>query len=452
MKYTTKNILLKLADEREDNSFVSQPLLDKTNAWIDRFKTFPEIEFELSGNTEPFLDFLENNKHAIEEALYVYFYAPENNLDIVSQFIGATPEEAEDNEGYVVIEDEDQDYKIQPTGAGAKKSPTITITFEELYNMISHMKNIVDEHTTHITLLQKQLNTKMLPEEITHEQFSKIVPVISLEPDYNMSPLDNVAGSPAPAVILPPPQPPMPQSFQYEYPQDTQTTDHTDDEEIALEEPDMVEYDDNYEEPTQKTSTVSAKPKLTKGKKIVIVIVMGLAVAVLVTTMFMPVKKVTKPDSKQMQPPSTVNATITQAPMQNISTARPTPQAAIQPAYEPAPIKPEKPVVSEAVKPHEKKLVSPVVAGFKYTENMRIYIKAGHNNIINLEKGEQVTDIQGQDTDNWNFSYKPDKITFSAKADNLKNTIIIKTSKMTYILNLISSHKGTTLINLAENK
>lgn len=443
MNYTTKSILLKLAEEREENAFISRKLLDETNAWIDRFKTFPEIEFELSGNTDLFLDFLENNKRAIEEALYVYFYAPENNLDIVSKFIGATPEEAEDIEGYVVIEDEDQDYGIQPIRAEVKKSPTITITFEELYNMISHMKNIVDDHTTHIALLQKQLNDSVLPKAITH-----IEPVINtMSP---APPLDNIADSSANRIIVAQPPPPV---FKYDYPQDEQDIPAHMEEDETLEEPEMVEYDDNYEETTQTATTQSAKLKLTKGKKIVIVIVMGLAVAVLVTTMFMPVKKITKTDLEQFQPPSTVNAAIAPVPMKNISTVTLPPAEPVKPAYEPAKVKSDiKPVALEAVKPHENKLVSPAKQGFKYTENMKIYIKAGHDNIINLKKGEEVTDIQGQDTDNWNFSYKPDRITFNAKANKLKNTIIIKTSKMTYTLNLISSNKGTTLINLAENK
>lgn len=69
MKYLTSNILEMLAVEKEENSLVSKELLNETIAWIDKFKSFPEIEFDLVGDFEFLLPYLESNKAAIEKTV-----------------------------------------------------------------------------------------------------------------------------------------------------------------------------------------------------------------------------------------------------------------------------------------------------------------------------------------------------------------------------------------------
>lgn len=72
MNYLTSSILEILAVEKEDNSFVSTELFNETIAWIDKFNSFPEIEFELAGNFEYFLPLLESNKAGIEKTVIAY--------------------------------------------------------------------------------------------------------------------------------------------------------------------------------------------------------------------------------------------------------------------------------------------------------------------------------------------------------------------------------------------
>jgi hypothetical protein len=427
MNYTTTSILLKLDQEREENIYISKELFEETILWIDRFKTFPEIEFDLLGNDELFINFLEANKSKIEETIYVHSYATKINN-------AATEEEAGVVEGFIEIEDE-EDYAPIQTASVVKKSPTITITFDELYNMFSHMKGIVDEHTHEIAILQKQIDQNVISKRSRLLESPAVVTMPQIQTEL----------------------PPMPPPFQYEYPQDTQ--EKTDSAPIfstpdviteePVEEQETVDYN-NYEEIEQQAPTATdVKPKISKGKKIAVVAVMLIALALFVAAQF--ALKTVKTEAAPVEPPATVSAVIVPEPMQNISTATLLPQRAVQPVYEPAAPEAVKPVIKPVVKPEaiETKPVPAPKAVFKYTENMKIYVKADHDNTINLKKGEQVEDIQGQDTENWNFTYKPFKITFSTKISNIKNIIIIKTNKTTYKLNLISSNKGTTLIDLS---
>jgi hypothetical protein len=61
----TTDILTALAVEKEDYSLISKQLLAKTIEWIDRFESFPDIEFELEGDSANYLSFLETNTSKI---------------------------------------------------------------------------------------------------------------------------------------------------------------------------------------------------------------------------------------------------------------------------------------------------------------------------------------------------------------------------------------------------
>lgn len=68
-QYTTSFILTKLFEEREMNCMVSKDLLDETDRWIDKFKTFPEIIFNLDV-VEDFVEFFMKNQNLIEATIY----------------------------------------------------------------------------------------------------------------------------------------------------------------------------------------------------------------------------------------------------------------------------------------------------------------------------------------------------------------------------------------------
>jgi len=69
MIYTKAQIMDILEIEKEDNSQISRELLDETILWSERFSGYPDIKFNLEGNPEMFIPFLENNKIAIEQAV-----------------------------------------------------------------------------------------------------------------------------------------------------------------------------------------------------------------------------------------------------------------------------------------------------------------------------------------------------------------------------------------------
>lgn len=67
MIYASNQIKEMLQIEREENSLVSKQLLDETNAWIDKFESYHDLEYDLVGDPEQFISFLNNNKFIIEQ-------------------------------------------------------------------------------------------------------------------------------------------------------------------------------------------------------------------------------------------------------------------------------------------------------------------------------------------------------------------------------------------------
>lgn len=73
MQITTTEMLLKLETEKEENSLVSKQLFDETIAWIDRFKSFPDIFFDFEGDSKEYLLVqLEKNKAKIQKTVLAY--------------------------------------------------------------------------------------------------------------------------------------------------------------------------------------------------------------------------------------------------------------------------------------------------------------------------------------------------------------------------------------------
>lgn len=68
-QYTTSFILAKLFEEREINCMVSKKLLDETDHWISKFRTFPEVVFNLDV-VEYFVEFFMKNQNLIEATVY----------------------------------------------------------------------------------------------------------------------------------------------------------------------------------------------------------------------------------------------------------------------------------------------------------------------------------------------------------------------------------------------
>lgn len=64
-QYATSTILSKLLEELEMNCLVSKELFDENNYWIERFKVYPEIIFNLDVDDD-FVEFLSKNKKLIE--------------------------------------------------------------------------------------------------------------------------------------------------------------------------------------------------------------------------------------------------------------------------------------------------------------------------------------------------------------------------------------------------
>ncbi len=69
--YTTSSILCQLKQEREMCSYVSKEYLAENDGWINKFSTFPEIEFSLVFEDNDFMvDVLKKDKNYIETIVY----------------------------------------------------------------------------------------------------------------------------------------------------------------------------------------------------------------------------------------------------------------------------------------------------------------------------------------------------------------------------------------------
>lgn len=67
--YTTSKILIKLQEELELNCLVSKELFDANKYWIEKFKMFPEIEFNLAVDDD-FVEYFCVHKKQIENTAY----------------------------------------------------------------------------------------------------------------------------------------------------------------------------------------------------------------------------------------------------------------------------------------------------------------------------------------------------------------------------------------------
>lgn len=447
MKYTTTSILNQLSAEKEENSLVSKELLLKTITWIDLFMTYPEIEFDLSGDPTTFLPFLDKNKETIQETIGNFF-----------DF--ATEEEAGVLEGYQVIESDSGDtIESSLPEVSDQKPPTLTLDYNELMNMFTHMKGIVDEHTKKISLLQTELESSKTtkPPRVIEAPAPPVTEAMHFITEQTY----------APELLTTPPQ--LPSS----YPQEPANY-NCDDEQSAepvhetyQEEAESVsdDFDTFSTAPVQSPAPKAIKPKLTKNKKIAITAVMLIILAGLLTSILIPMKRTSKTVQTQMQPPASINTPVIVPAMQNISAAKKSPpphtaapapaQAPVQTTTTPAP-QPVKETPLSTTAPtgktpsKAKSETTTKTDSGPYVKDMKIYIKSDNNNIIRLGKDEKVVEIEGQDTDNWIFNYKPERhaIIFYANKNQLKNAIIIKTNKGTYTLYLTSSPNGYTQIDL----
>lgn len=396
-QYTTTSILDKLEQEREENALVTKELLDETNTWIELFETYPEVTFDLTGNPENFLAFLTDNKEAIDETVYKFF----NGIDL---------------EGQIEIEEE----------------PPTTVSNSELLRIILRMQDVINGHTADIEKLNYEI------ENLAKAGNTVKTPILVEKTPY-----------PPEAPTLPWTPPELPSSYP-DYAANTSVGEDEDVDESSIEGTDIdADTFDNFSEVVKDEPAIAPKAKLTTQKKIMLVIIIIAAVVTLLTILSMPVKKLQKTEATQMQPPTSLNTPAALPTMNNVSSVKPPEPAAmsIQPQYEPVKPEPAKPEPKATTKATTKAETSK-----GYTENMHVNIKTDNNNVIIFAKDENVIDIEGQDTDNWIFNYKPEKhvVMFYAKANHLKNMIIIKTNKKTYTLNLVAANNGYTQINLAK--
>lgn len=74
MQISVRKILDSLAVEKEENSLISKELLDRTIVWIDRFKTYPDIEININveGSEVNFIKMLDDNYPQIIESVKTY--------------------------------------------------------------------------------------------------------------------------------------------------------------------------------------------------------------------------------------------------------------------------------------------------------------------------------------------------------------------------------------------
>lgn len=225
--------------------------------------------------------------------------------------------------------------------------------------------------------------------------------------------------------------------------------DHEEDEEFRSVHPEELE-DHEFEQPEAST------PKRTKltVKKIGLIAATLVIAGFMIYTLLAPRKET--PLQLPKQPPM-LPATL---PIQQQMSAKPAPQVTqpVQPVQPIQPVPPEQLAAAPAAPaptatPVKLQVQPPKEEKAHATKTRLKYNKAG-NAIslipnkglkVYLSKDEQLNDVEGKDTDNWQIKYDKNKnyLTITSKNENSTNVIIIKTSKRDYMLNATADNKSS---------